>query len=129
MEERTMRCEQVRALLPEYAGEPEPYPRPVQAHLTVCSGCALEESRYRGLLEVVADLRDEDAPVPAGFSARVAEMLARPELAWRGRVRRLRHDRRTRYAAAGLGGAVVGAAAIALILRRGTRRGGMLPAA
>lgn len=121
MDVRSMRCEEARSLLPEYVGEDEAYPRPLQAHLTTCTACALEDSRYTGLLQMVRGQRDPGELTPAGFAERTLERLER-ELAWRIRVRRLAHDPRARAAAVGLGGAVVGAAAIALILRRNARR-------
>lgn len=115
MDARSMRCEEVRALLPEYVGE-EDYPRPLQAHLAACTGCAVEESRYAGLLGMVRDLREASELTPAGFAERAFARLER-ELAWRIRVRRVAHDPRARVAAVGLGGALVGAAAIAFVLR------------
>ena len=117
MDVRSMRCEEVRALLPEYVGEDEVYPRPIQAHLATCTACALEESRYAGLLQTVRGLRDHGELTPAGFAERALQRLDR-ELAWRRRVRRLTRDPRARVAAVGIGGVVVGAAAIALLVRR-----------
>lgn len=127
MDGRSMRCEEVRSLLPQYVGEGEDYPRAVQAHLATCTVCALEEARYKGLLAAVRELRDE-GEVPVGFADRALETLRR-EIAWRRRVRRVRNDPRARAAAVGLGGAVVGAAAIAYLLRRGVRRRAGLRAA
>jgi hypothetical protein len=121
MDVRSMRCEEVRTLLPEYVGEEEVYPRSIQAHLATCTACALEESRYSGLLRAVRGLRDQVELTPAGFAERTLQRLER-ELAWRMRVRRLARDPRARVAAAGIGGVVVGAAAIALLLRRNRRR-------
>lgn len=122
MERSTMRCEDVRQLLPEFTGEGEPYPPEVEVHLATCRGCASEESRYRGVVTVLASMRHDYEPLPPRFAEDVLLQLERPRLVLRGRVRRLSHDRRARYAAASLGGAVVGATAIAILLRRGERR-------
>lgn len=127
MDARSMRCEEIRLLLPEYVGEDD-YPRPLQAHLAACTGCAVEESRYAGLLGMVRDLGDASELTPAGFAERALARLER-ELAWRIRARRVAHDPRARAAAVGLGGALVGAAAIALVLRRNARRRAAVPAA
>lgn len=118
----SMRCEDVLAVLPDRAGEDAPYPHPLEVHLQTCRACAAEEMRYRDLLQGVRDLRDEGLSAPAGLAARVGRRAARLDVAWRGYARRLTRDPRSRYAAAGLGGVAVGAAAIAILLRRGSRR-------
>ena len=116
-----MSCEDVRAALPEYAGEPDPYPHDLEVHLATCAACAAEERIYREALEHVAALRFETQPVPTGFSERVFLRLSRPDRV-RGAARRVAHHPRARYAAASLGGVVVGAAAYALLKRVGRRR-------
>jgi hypothetical protein len=58
---------------------------------------------------------------PVGFAERLREGIRR-DLWWRAPVRRLAHDRRTQYAAASLGGALVGAATIAVLLWKKGRR-------
>lgn len=123
-----MRCEEVQARLPEYAGEGEPYPHEMEVHLATCRECAVEDGRYRDVVAAVRELRGVWEELPEGFTEHVMMSLARPGVIWGGRVRRLASDPRTRYAAASLGGAVVGAAAIALLLRRGVRRA-VMPAA
>lgn len=66
-------------------------------------------------------LRAEEILPPEGFVGRLAGGLAR-ELRWRRPVRRVMHDQRTRYAAVSLGGAILGATAVALLWRRNARR-------
>jgi len=122
MARANMRCEEVVALLPGYAGEEEPYPHGLEVHLATCRSCATEDARYREVLSGVRALRDLGRQAPDGLALRVTERTARPDVAWRGHARRLRRDPRTRYAAVGIGGAVVGAAAIAFLVRRSSRR-------
>lgn len=80
-----------------------------------------------GLAATLASLRNEVEEPPVGFASRLNERMRR-ELRWREPVRRLARDRRTQYAAASLGGAVIGATAIALIWRRAARRADRVPA-
>lgn len=122
MARASMRCDEVVAVLPAFAGEEAPYPHALEVHLQICRACATEEIRYRELLGVVRGLRDAGEPAPEGLVVRVGERTGRLDVAWRGYARRLSNDPRSRYAAAGIGGAVVGAAAIAFLLRRGSRR-------
>ena len=121
MERSVMRCEEVRRLLPEFAGEEEPFPHDVEVHLATCRACAEEEARYRGVAAALASARHDLEPLPPQFTEHVLLQLVRPRLVLRGHVRRLAHDRRARYAAASLGGVVVAATAIAILFRRGRR--------
>jgi hypothetical protein len=73
------------------------------------------------LAAALSALRAEEVPAPDGFAGRLAAGLTR-ELRWRRPVRRAVHDPRTRYAALSLGGAILGAAAVALLWRRNVRR-------
>lgn len=122
MARASMRCDEAEALLPVYAGEDEPYPHGLEVHLATCRSCATEDARYREVLREVRSLREAGESLPDGLALRVAERAARLDVAWRGYARRVTHDPRARYAAAGIGGAVVGAAAIAFLLRRSGRR-------
>jgi hypothetical protein len=72
------------------------------------------------LAAILASIRDDVEEPPLGFAERLRERVRR-ELWWRARVRRLAHDPRTPYAAASLGGAIVGAAAIAVLWWRARR--------
>jgi hypothetical protein len=91
-------------------------------HLATCSECAGELARYREVLSAAASLRDEVVEPPPGFVARVVSTVEQPSRRWRADLRRYAHDRRVHVAAASLGGAVVGAGAIALLWWRLARR-------
>ena len=121
-----MRCDEVRLILPEYAGEDEPFPQEVEVHLATCTGCAAEERAYREALTLVSAIGGETEPLPPRFLEDVLSRLTRPDHA-RAAARRFAHDRsaryiRARYAAVSLGGVMVGAAALAIIRRRTARR-------
>lgn len=73
------------------------------------------------LAAVLSSLQEDVEELPPGFAERLREGIGR-DLWWRAPVRRLAHDRRTQYAAASLGGAIVGAATIAVLLWRKARR-------
>lgn len=117
-----MRCEEARSLLPAFAGEEEPFPHELEVHLATCRHCAAEEGRYRSVMEAVVALGPGAEEPSPHFVDAVMALVARPSYAVRTRARRLAHDPRARYAAASLGGAVVGAAAIAILLRRASKR-------
>jgi len=73
------------------------------------------------LAAVLSSFEEELEELPVGFAERLKESIRR-DLWWRAPVRRLASDRRTQYAAASLGGALVGAATIAVLLWRRARR-------
>lgn len=73
------------------------------------------------LAAILSSLRDDVDEPPLGFQERLREGIRR-DLWWRAPVRRLAHDRRTQYAAVSLGGAIVGAATIAVIVWRAAKR-------
>jgi hypothetical protein len=73
------------------------------------------------LAAVLSSLLEDVEDPPLGFAGRLREGIRR-DLWWRAPARRLAHDRRTQYAAASLGGAIVGAATIAVLLWRRARR-------
>jgi hypothetical protein len=127
-------CEEVRGLLPEYAeGGPRPA-GPVEEHLAACAGCSGQLQVYRGLLTSLFELRAADLETPPGFAdrtvrvVRLASYTSRiPRLADLGRVPgkavgALAQAPRAGYALASLGGAAVGATAIALVWWRVARR-------
>jgi hypothetical protein len=93
-----------------------------EVHLATCAECAGELARYREVLSATGSLRDREVEPPAGFVARVVSTAERPGLRWRADLRRYAHDRRVHVAAASIGGAVVGAGAIALLWWRLARR-------
>ncbi len=86
-----------------------------EVHLATCSECSGELARYREVVSAVGALRDDVMEPPPGFVGRVMATAERPGLRWRADLRRYAHDRRIHVAAASLGGAMVGAGAIALL--------------
>jgi hypothetical protein len=102
----------------------------IDVHLATCQDCAGEAARYREVLAAVGSLRQVVEPVPAGLQSRVVASVLEPTDRLRAGLVRALHDRRLHVAAASLGGAVVGAGAIALIWWRAARRAlmGRVPA-
>lgn len=105
--------------------------RDFEVHLGTCSACAGDLIRYREILGAVRGLREDLELPPGGFAERVharihAEASLRPLLEpsprWSPDVARLFHDPRIHVAAASLGGALVGATAIAVLWWRRARR-------
>ena len=131
-----VKCEAVREVLPEYA-EPGPRPAgPVEQHLASCAACGAELASYRGLLSSLADLRERDLdPSPAFVDETLMAVrvdAVRRRLPTLGGVRRAgsraidtvrEHGTAARYALVSLGGAAVGATAIAIVWWSVTRRG------
>jgi anti-sigma factor RsiW len=94
----------------------------LEVHLATCPACARELARYREVMEAVGTLYGSLEPVPPDLVERVLAHVASPVDLWRSRVSGLAHDRRIHVAAASLGGAVVGAAAMALVWSRLAKR-------
>lgn len=115
-----MRCEEVRPLLPELAEGNLREAGEAELHLASCAECSAELGRYRKVVLELASLRDDLAePSPAFLERVIADI---PERNWRTMAHRVAADQRVRTAALSLGGAVVGATAIALLWRRAARR-------
>ena len=94
----------------------------LEVHLATCPECSGELARYREVLTAVGSLRDNLEDAPPDLPARVMAHVHEHELLWPDRILGLARDRRVRVAAASLGGAMVGAAAIGLIWWRASRR-------
>ena len=126
--------EHVSDLLPEYAESGLRPAGPVEEHLAACASCAAELQSYRTLLVSLEGLRAVEVETPPGYldrtlrTVRVASVTSRiPSLADVRRAsaretRVLAKTPRTGYALASLGGAAVGATAIALVWWRLARR-------
>ena len=116
-----MTCQTARALLPEYAGGDLPGAGDLEVHLAACSNCSSELARYREVAQAVAALRlDLDTPSEL-FVPRLLSQL--PAHRIRDDLRRIAQDHpRAQVAAVSLGGAALGAAAIALLWWRAARR-------
>jgi hypothetical protein len=115
-----MKCEQVRPLLPELAEGNLREAGEAERHLASCARCSAELERYRTVILELAALRHVLSAPSSGFLERVLSEI--PERNWRALVHRAASDERVHYAAFSLGGAVVGATAIALLWRRAGRR-------
>jgi anti-sigma factor RsiW len=100
----------------------------VEVHLATCPECAGEAARYREVMAAVGSLRSVVEPVPDGLVDRVTALTLGPGSSWRDGLVRVLHDRRAHVAAASVGGALVGAGAIALLWWRTGRRAVMGPA-
>jgi anti-sigma factor RsiW len=98
-------------------------PADFEVHLATCAQCAGELARYREVLHAVGSLRDVLDEPPPGLPERViAGVLGEDHVRWPAGVARLLHDRRAHVAAASLGGALVGAGAMALLWWRVMKR-------
>jgi anti-sigma factor RsiW len=93
-----------------------------EVHLATCPDCAAELARYREVIASVGTFGETLDPAPVGLPDRVIAHVRAAEPPWIGRARRVVRDRRVHVAAASLGGALVGAGAIALLWRRAARR-------
>jgi anti-sigma factor RsiW len=100
----------------------------IEVHLATCSACAEELARYREVISAMDSLGDSLETPPPDLPDRVVAHVLEAEPRWRERARRVMYDRRVYVAAASLGGALVGAGAIALLWWRNARRP-VLPAA
>jgi anti-sigma factor RsiW len=94
----------------------------IEVHLATCPECAGELARYREVISAVGSLGQSLETPPADLPDRVLAHVLRAEPRWIGGARRVIHDRRVHVAAASVGGAVVGAGAIALLWWRAARR-------
>jgi hypothetical protein len=97
-------------------------PADFEVHLASCADCAGELARYREVIGAVGTLREVLEDPPTGLPDRVLAHVLTSRADWRSEVWRIAHDRRAHVAAASLGGAVVGAGAIALLWWRVARR-------
>jgi hypothetical protein len=115
-----MRCEEVRPVIPEIAEGALRVAGPTEEHLASCPGCGSDLARYQRILLELSLLRDEVIEPPKGLlGALLAEL---PEYQRRRLIHRMVADERMQHAAFSLGGAVLGATAIALLWWRAVRR-------
>ncbi len=111
-----MKCEEVREMLPAYAGSAEG-DLSLRRHLARCSGCRAEMERYALLTGALSDLSGA-VTEPSAMLVRALEAI--PSSATRAEVVR-RHVARhkKRYAAGGIAvAALAGAAGAAALARR-----------
>jgi len=111
-----MRCEAVRERLPGYLDRDLRAVGPLEEHLASCAACRAELQEYRRLRLLLSEMAT--APEPS------EELL--PELLRHVPMERFSSraiaGSRTRYALASLGGAAVGATALAIVWWRVARR-------
>ena len=117
----SVRCEDIRELLPEYADRSLHATGAVEAHLATCEACTAELASYRRMVASLSEMRAVDEPVPAGYLERTLALVPgephrMPE--WREMPERVIAAVRRRPAVASLTGAAIGAAAIGLIAWR-----------
>ena len=112
----TVRCEEVRELLPEHVDGELHVAGEVEAHLASCAACSAELAAYRGMLADLAGLRDLGEEPHPELLHRMLALIPAPRLADRliGSFR----ARRVLVVVASLGGAVVAAAVALRWLRR-----------
>ena len=116
-----MKCDEVRAQLPSYVdGELHPAGA-IEVHLATCARCGAELDTYRELLASLHGLRELEADPPEELLPRLLELVPSPSV--RGRVLGAAQERRLVVALASLGGAAVGATALALVWWRLAHRG------
>src|SRR3989442_10261480 len=116
----TMRCEDVRELLPEYVDAELHEVGEVELHLASCADCTALLASYASMLAELEALPETD---PAASPALVERVLSQtPEQTIVERIRGSVRDHRAAYVA-GIGGAAIAAAIVALAIRRsGTHR-------
>ena len=127
---KPVRCDEVRQDLAAYVdGELHPA-GDFEVHLASCAGCSAELSVYRDLLSSLEGLRDDELDPSEGLLPRLIELI--PPWTVRRRVLGVAQERRLMVALALLGGAALGATALALVWWRLTHRDadeGSVPAA
>jgi len=105
----------------------------VEEHLVSCPRCSAELAGYHRLLTSLSSLQDDDLEPPPAFLDDVIRAVRTESLRSRivsladfrrvpGRVGRVLTEPRVGYALASLGGAAVGATAIALVWWRVARK-------
>ena len=119
-------CEEVRELLPRYA---DWGPRPagaVEVHLATCADCSAQLAAYRRMMGGLTALRSQEVEPPAGYLERALGLIpnepATTQSEWRRVQERVDAAARRRPAVASLTGAVIGAAAIGLVVWRRGRK-------
>ena len=112
-------------MLPRYA---EWGPRPageVERHLATCASCTAELASYREVMTSLSSLRTAEVDAPAGYLERTLALVPEPimgQRGWRQVPDRVVAAARRRPAVASVTGAVIGAAAIGLVVWRRGRR-------
>jgi len=106
-----LRCEEVRELLPAYVDHDLHPAGEIEVHLASCPGCSAELASYRRLMSDLEGLRDRGEEPSPELLQRVVALIPAPSLV--ARVMETVQDHK--LAVASLGGAAVGATAIAIV--------------
>jgi anti-sigma factor RsiW len=111
-----MTCEEVRALLPAYLDRDLHSVGEIEVHLASCERCSAELASYRALLVELRELRERGEEPDPLVLQRTLAMVPSPTVARRmiGSVQA--HP--VVYAVASIGGAAVGATALAVAVSR-----------
>jgi predicted anti-sigma-YlaC factor YlaD len=111
-----MRCEEVRDRLPGYLDRDLRAVGALEIHLASCRACRGELQEYRRLRALLSEMADGPEPSPRLLHDLLSGLPVAP-------IRARSHaGTRARYALASLGGAAVGATALALVWWRVARR-------
>jgi predicted anti-sigma-YlaC factor YlaD len=111
-----MRCDAVRERLPGYVDSELRAVGPVELHLATCEACRAELDVYRRLHALLSEMATAPEPSDELLPELLSRMPIDPTRA------RAFTGTRSRYALASLGGAAVGATAIAIVWWRRARR-------
>ncbi len=114
-----MRCEEVRELLPAYVDRDLHPAGEIEIHLASCADCSAELASYSAMLSDLKAFRDRGEEPSPDLLERALALIPVPSLGARflGSVQ----SHPVAYALASLGGAAMGATAIAIVLWRSHR--------
>ncbi len=116
MSEASMNCEEIRELLPAYAGGGD-VSLSIRRHIARCRGCRAELETYEEITRVLADSRAHTVDPPRSLVMALKEIPQREHRL--GQVR----DHLARNRAAYAGGAAVALGAVGALLWKSRRQG------
>ena len=127
-----VRCEEVRALLPQYVDWGPRAAGDIELHLATCPDCTAELNSYRQMLGSLASMRDVDEEIPSGFLERTLGVVGDAERsrffiplssvrAMTNRVAQSARERPGTYALASIGAVATIATAIGIVMWRRSR--------
>ncbi len=108
-----MRCDEVRELLPAYIDRDLHAAGEIDEHVASCAACSAELASYYQLVGGLAGLRDRGEEPTPELLQRALALVPPPSIS--ARVIGSLQDHPLLYALASLGGAALGATAIALV--------------
>lgn len=113
-------CARVASALPAVLGRADAVPAALTAHVEACLACQAELARYRRLLRLLAQLRDDRVELPAGALSEIFAELS--HAARRRAVRSALTGHRLAYGGGLLAGCLAAAALVVLGRLRGSRQ-------